>query len=90
LPARSNDVGHHGIQSRSGSAGDQHMEAFGRKPLAELRAKPLVRPDADDNYRSHRSLLHPQDPPTDLYDDRHLLNRAEVRGDPAVNQTSVR
>jgi hypothetical protein len=35
------------------------MQAVGGEPLAELRAKPLVRSDTDDNCRSHSSLPFP-------------------------------
>jgi hypothetical protein len=33
------------------------MQAFGGEPLAKLRTKALIRPDPDDNRRSHPSLL---------------------------------
>ena len=51
------DVGHDGIERRPGAAGDENMQAFGGEPLAELCAEALIRPDPDDNRRSHPSLL---------------------------------
>jgi hypothetical protein len=55
-PAGCDDVGDDSIERRLGAAGDQNIQAFGSKPLAELRAEALIRPDTDDNRRPHSSL----------------------------------
>ena len=54
-PTRGDDIGHDGIERRLGPAGDQNIEALSRKALAELRAEALIRPNTDDDCRSHGS-----------------------------------
>jgi hypothetical protein len=54
-PTRGDDIGHDGIERRLGPAGDENIEALSCKTLAELRAKALIRPDTDDDCRSHAS-----------------------------------
>jgi hypothetical protein len=52
-PAGRLDICHDRVERRLRSTGDQHMQSLGREPLAQLRAKALVRPDADHDCRPH-------------------------------------